>query len=321
MHANVQMGIYWTIMEPDIRTSKSIEGVHVLVLVLAVSLAVAGYALWHLYNLFHAQQASIAEVRSDLASTTSALSDELYILEHALHEVTSSNVSLADALASERDRVEDLRSQVGDFEDSVQTLEKLANTDPELLRKYSKVYFLNEHYSPASLKEIDAKYLLENGHDVSILSDVWPHLKDLLNDAEDDDVELFVLSGYRSFAEQNTLKSQYRITYGAGTANSFSADQGYSEHQLGTTVDFTTKAIGPSLTGFQNTAAYTWLQKNAYKYGFVLSYPENNAYYVFEPWHWRFVGRDLARYLNRQKVSFYDLDQRKIDSYLVDIFD
>jgi D-alanyl-D-alanine carboxypeptidase len=86
------------------------------------------------------------------------------------------------------------------------------------------------------------------------------------------------------------LKSQYRVTYGAGTANSFSADQGYSEHQLGTTVDFTTPKVGGTLTGFDKTDSYKWLQNNAYKYGFILSYPSSNGYYIFEPWHWRFVG-------------------------------
>jgi len=60
---------------------------------------------------------------------------------------------------------------------------------------------------------------------------------------------------------------------------------------------------------------------NAHKYGFTLSYPEGNQYYVFEPWHWRFVGEDLARDLKRDERHFYDLDQRAIDGYLLEIFD
>jgi len=79
--------------------------------------------------------------------------------------------------------------------------------------------------------------------------------------------------------------------------------------------------VGANLTGFENTEAYTWLQENAYKYGFVLSYPKGNGYYVFEPWHWRFVGKDLAIKLHREDKNFYDLDQRQIDEYLVSIFD
>ena len=108
--------------------------------------------------------------------------------------------------------------------------------------------------------------------------------------------------------------------YGSG-ANKFSADQGYSEHQLGTTVDFTTPDIGAGFSKFETTAAYTWLTDNAYKYGFALSYPKNNAYYQFEPWHWRFVGVELATKLHNDNMYFYDLNQRIIDTYLVYIFD
>ena len=53
----------------------------------------------------------------------------------------------------------------------------------------------------------------------------------------------------------------------------------------------------------------------------MLSYPKGNAYYIFEPWHWRFVGKDLAKDLHRHKEYFYDWDQRDIDEYLIDFFD
>ena len=110
------------------------------------------------------------------------------------------------------------------------------------------------------------------------------------------------------------------MSYGSG-ANKFSADQGYSEHQLGTTIDFTTLKTRNNFSAFKSTDAYIWLTDNAYKYGFVLSYPETNGYYVFEPWHWRFVGVKLAKRLYDDKIYFYDLSQREIDEYLVSIFD
>src|SRR3970282_1720772 len=128
------------------------------------------------------------------------------------------------------------------------------------------------------------------------------------------------LSGYRSFGTQASLKSQYSVTYGSNS-NSFSADQGYSEHQLGTTVDFTTKKTGETLTGFDKTPAYEWLLKNAYLFGFIFSYPKANFYYIFEPWHWRFVGVYLATYLHEQNKNFYDMPKRDIDQYLIKIFD
>ena len=83
----------------------------------------------------------------------------------------------------------------------------------------------------------------------------------------------------------------------------------------------TTESLGGKLGGFDKTAEYKWLTNNAYKYGFVLSYPPNNNYYTFEPWHWRFVGKDLARRLKNENTYFYDLAQRNIDEYLIDIFE
>jgi len=52
-----------------------------------------------------------------------------------------------------------------------------------------------------------------------------------------------------------------------------------------------------------------------------MSYPENNEYYMYEPWHWRFVGTKLARYLDREAKNFYDIEQREIDTYITSLFD
>jgi D-alanyl-D-alanine carboxypeptidase len=202
----------------------------------------------------------------------------------------------------------------------VSDLDKLSKTDKELLQKYSKVYFLNEHYVPESLKEIDDEWKYGEDKEHKLHSKVMPFFEDMLEDAKDDEIELWVVSAYRSFEYQSQLKGAYTVTYGAG-ANAFSADQGFSEHQLGTTMDLTTKGLNGGLDGFANTEAYKWLVENAHKYGFTLSYPEGNDYYVFEPWHWRFVGQELATYLKKNDLHFYDVAQREIDQYLLHIFD
>lgn len=111
------------------------------------------------------------------------------------------------------------------------------------------------------------------------------------------------------------------MIYGTG-ANAFSADQGYSEHQLGTAVDLTVANQDPVLDiKFDSTAAFAWLTNNAYRFGFILSYPKNNSYYQYEPWHWRFIGIALATRLHSENKYFYDLDQRDINTYLPSIFD
>jgi D-alanyl-D-alanine carboxypeptidase len=173
---------------------------------------------------------------------------------------------------------------------------------------------------PEDLVYIPSDYLYDKGKLVKIHAKAFPYLQSMIVAAQSHGISLEIISAYRSFGEQSTLKGSYLVTYGSG-ANTFSADQGYSEHQLGTAIDFTTLQLGADFSSFENTDAYKWLTDNAYQYGFVLSYPKGNAYYQFEPWHWRFVGKILAKRLHEDGQYFYDLDQRTIDNYLINIFD
>ncbi len=261
------------------------------------------------------------------ASTTAILNSEREQASSTIAELSSRLSLTSDELSDIQDDYHDEKNKNDEFEDQIKkisgtvgVLDKLSKTDKELLQKYSKVYFLNEHYIPEKIVPIEKKYLYNEAVSKSIHGKVEPYLNDMIDDALDDGIKIWVVSAYRSYNEQAGLKGVYTQTYGSG-ANTFSADQGYSEHQLGTTVDFTTEGLGGGLNGFEDTPAYTWLTKNASEYGFTLSYPKGNAYYVYEPWHWRFVGEDLAADLKRDKASFYDWEQRKIDEYLISIFD
>lgn len=290
----------------------------VLVLLAAGLIGVSVYSYLKLTDL--------SDRLTQLSTETNALAASFATTTALLREsISETHASLATALEAERQNVNDIQSriqqEVGSIAGTVTTLEKLTKTDPELLQKYSKVFFLNEHYAPERVTEIPDQYKYFEQRNYTIHAGVYPYLSSMLNAAKADGIDLYVYSAYRPFDEQAALKDQYTVTYGEGTANQFSADQGYSEHQLGTTADLITTGIGGMLEGFDNTAAYQWLLNNAHRFGFTLSYPENNGYYVYEPWHWRFVGVALATHLHNTGQHFYDLDQRKIDEYLVSIFD
>ncbi|MBI4133109.1 D-alanyl-D-alanine carboxypeptidase family protein [Candidatus Uhrbacteria bacterium] len=291
---------------------------------ISIVLTAVGSALWYGYVRI-----------TSLTAQTDALVLQVDTLEAHLNykttllaeNITKTETSLSEALSQEKQNVETIKTKLGSFEQevdvisgTVQTLDKLSKTDPELLQKYSKVYFLNEHYEPKLLTTVPSGYTYSEKNEQQIHAQVWPRLKQMLDAAEASGQEIYVFSAYRSFETQQFLKGQYTVTYGSG-ANTFSADQGYSEHQLGTTVDLITTGLGGELAGFEKTASYTWLTQNAYQYGFILSYPNGNSYYVFEPWHWRFGGVSLATYLNSAGKNFYDLEQSVIDTYLVSIFD
>lgn len=270
---------------------------------------------------------SVQHLTSELASTTNTLSvrddafkNDLAMLDAKAIGLGTSLATTEQELRATQSNVNDVRTQVGGVATTVITLEKLTKMDPELLQKYSRVFFLNEHYTPERVAEVDKRYLYSETHPEVIHAQVLPYLTAMLNASEAVKVNLYVKSAYRGFDEQKSLKSAYSVTYGAGTANAFSADQGYSEHQLGTTVDFMTSGIRGQLESFGNTPAHNWLKANAHRYGFMLSYPPNNKYYVYEPWHWRYVGVKLATYLHDNNKYFYDMEQRDIDTYLVDLF-
>ena len=310
-------------MEPHKKSDYLLWG---LIILFVVSIATAGYFVYQTLTL----QKMLTDITQDRDAQLKLLSEANNTIKDSNDTIASLNEKLGetieeldeteDDLREEKNRNDDFQDQINSIAGTVGTLDKLSKTDKELLQKYSKVYFLNENYIPSNIKQIDDEYILAGREPQFFHGEAIPFLERLIKRAERGNIDLKVVSAYRSFDTQTELKGQYTQTYGTG-ANAFSADQGYSEHQLGTTVDLSDPATGGAYTSFQSTEAYTWLLDNAHKYGFTLSYPDDNNFYVFEPWHWRFVGEDLAEYLYEHNLHFYDLTQREIGAYLIKIFD
>ena len=287
--------------------------------ILAGLIIIFGIIYWSFYT--REINARLMHTENALASSTSALYSIIKVQRSKIEEMNNSNINLKNILTSEQTRRLELETIKANADKQIDTLTKLTTIDPELLKKYSKVYFLSENYNPPKLKSVDAAYLTDPLKPTEVLENVYPYLMNMLKDADNNKIPILVVSAYRSFEYQKTLKYEYKTIFGAGTANQFSADQGYSEHQLGTTVDFGTFEVKSAELDFQNTTAFKWLIENAYKYGFVISYPKSNTYYKYEPWHWRFVGKQLATDLHDKGKYLYEMDQREIDSYLIKIFD
>ncbi len=304
----------------------------IAVAVVAVFLAAIAYAFVRMFAL----EARVAELTAELASTTAVVDANRTLLASDLLALRAETVGISETLAGTKadvmaaqSNISDVRNQVGGVQQTVgsisgavTTLEKLTKTDPELLQKYSKVFFLNENYRPRSLTNILQDYVYSNSKPEAVATEVAPFMNDMLAAAKSAGLQLYVKSAYRSFEDQQVVKSQHVTAFGAGTANAFSADQGYSEHQLGTTVDLVTNGMnGQLIEAFDDTQAFQWLSQNAHRYGFIMSYPQGNSFYEYEPWHWRFVGVKLATYMKEQNRNFYNLDQREIDAYLAELFD
>jgi D-alanyl-D-alanine carboxypeptidase len=118
---------------------------------------------------------------------------------------------------------------------------------------------------------------------------------DMVNAARREDVYLVPLSGFRSIEYQRYLFFGIKAEAGQATTEraETSAPPGYSEHHTGYAVDIgdATRSETDVETSFERTSAFRWLEDNAGRYNFELSFPKDNPYGVsYEPWHWRFVG-------------------------------
>lgn len=106
-----------------------------------------------------------------------------------------------------------------------------------------------------------------------------------------------VAAAYRSYASQDSLYRRRIQTEGKTVARAKTARPGHSEHQLGTTLDFKTAEASDVDSSWEAEPAGKWMAANAWKYGFVMSYPAGRTpqtCYWYEPWHYRYFGQALA---------------------------
>jgi D-alanyl-D-alanine carboxypeptidase len=157
------------------------------------------------------------------------------------------------------------------------------------------IYRVPKSYVPSGLVSTSNAGL--NGG-ASIRNFVIPDLRAMAKAARNAGAGLRVVSAYRSYSNQARLYQSEVQRYGEKIAKRSVARPGHSEHQLGTTIDFgSAKSSGDVSQQFAKTAAGRWMKANAWKYGWIMSYPSgktSETCYYSEPWHYRYVGRDLA---------------------------
>ena len=117
---------------------------------------------------------------------------------------------------------------------------------------------------------------------------------------------LIIQSAYRSYTEQSTIHDRQVKRYGKKAGEALAARPGYSEHQTGWAMDVSARGQGCQIrVCFGQTKAGLWLAANAYKYGFIIRYPNfatPTTGYQYDPWHLRYVGVGLARVMHDDDV-------------------
>jgi D-alanyl-D-alanine carboxypeptidase len=179
-------------------------------------------------------------------------------------------------------------------------IKQVTRSGDDLLVLVNKEYRLSSTYVPKGLTLLSKNVI--NGTETFYLRDiVLGDLERMNRDALADGITLVVVSAYRSYATQQTTYN-YWVRYNGGNtayADMISARPGHSQHQLGTTIDFSSAEVFNQIgLVFSRTKASAWLAVNAWKYGFVLSYPagyESVTGYSGESWHYRYIGVENAR--------------------------
>lgn len=145
---------------------------------------------------------------------------------------------------------------------------------------------------------VNKVYALPSTYNPGIIPVAQKGVDAMVSAAKANDVYLSVISSYRSYSYQKTLYENYVKRDGQAAADRYSARPGHSEHQSGLAFDFGGTNQNHWLeSSFADTAEGRWLAANAHKYGFILRYPkgkESITGYMFEPWHFRYVGSGEA---------------------------
>src|SRR5690625_1515381 len=170
--------------------------------------------------------------------------------------------------------------------------------DLSIVELVNKEYSLADNYSPEDLVPVDVPTVLENPEVNQLRKVAADALKEMFEEAKKSDVYLHARSGYRSYQTQQYLFQGYAEKHGEEAANRFSAKPGHSEHQTGLVMDVTSESVDYRLTEkFGETKDGIWLSEHAHEFGFIIRYPkgkENITGYVYEPWHIRYLGVDMA---------------------------
>lgn len=181
-----------------------------------------------------------------------------------------------------------------------------------LINKYNS---LSSSYVPSDLVYPDVLFSFSgNDQKRQMRKEAAQALERLFEAAKKESIELAAVSGYRSFERQQTIYAGNVKRMGETEANKVSAKPGQSEHQSGLAMDVSSHSAGYNLVdSFGETNEGKWLAKNAHLYGFTIRYKKDKTditKYSYEPWHIRYLGKELARYLYENNLTLEEFYQQ-----------
>jgi D-alanyl-D-alanine carboxypeptidase len=238
----------------------------------------------------------------------------------------ASGVDIADAVEGDGQSLTDsaISTQEGNTpEETAQNLSDISDTTKnetvyydtpfipeggdETVQLVNKVCGLSKDYKPANLQL--TKYRATdraeaNQYMVDYAADA---IDSMLEAAKEEGYTILVTTAYRSYSFQSTLYNNYVAQDGQAAADRYSARPGTSEHQSGLAADLTSATVNYRLTkDFGSTPEGQWLAQHAAEYGFILRYTADGepiTGYMYEPWHFRYVGVENATYIMEKGLT------------------
>lgn len=183
------------------------------------------------------------------------------------------------------------------------------DTDPESITVLvNHDYLLPEDFIPPDLVKPNVAFSYYGTYEKSYMRKIAATaLEELFTEAGQKGKQLKAVSAYRSYARQKQIYDRNVATRGKKNTDAVSAMPGSSEHQTGLTIDVSCSRVGCALEeSFGTTEEGKWLAANCHKFGFIIRYPENKTDitgYSYEPWHIRYVGKNLAKYLHKKDLT------------------
>lgn len=182
-----------------------------------------------------------------------------------------------------------------------------ADTSKDTSILVNKFYLLGSDFAPSDLVSVPQTYAWGDKGSQMIRKVAYDAFLEMWKAAnEEQGYYLMVSSSYRSYQEQEIIYNNYKKNRGQKYADSIAARPGASEHQTGLTLDIFSK-LNNNKNTFKDTDTAKWLEDNSYRFGFILRYPEdkvNVTGYSYEAWHFRYVGKEIAKYIHENNITF-----------------
>ena len=174
----------------------------------------------------------------------------------------------------------------------------------------NKLNRLQSNYVPHDLEQISLNYATNNKF---LRKEAKENFEKLSSDAKKIGYSIIAVTAYRDYDYQENLFNNYVKEKGENYALKCSAKAGHSEHQTGLSVDV--MGSNNDYDQFEKSKEFDWMKNNSYKYGFILRYPKGKEYitgFKYEPWHYRYVGKDIASIIYTEGITLEEYYKKYI---------